>query len=133
MVDAGKYFAINRARQYGKTTILTALADYLRKDYNVISLDFQGISYADFKTEQSFVAAFSRQMLVAVEILPDDVKEQLTMYATGTVATLSMLFTSLLSLCRNSEKNIVLIIDEVDSATNNQVFIDFLSQLRFYY
>lgn len=135
MVDAGKYFTINRARQYGKTTTLTALADYLRSDYVVISLDFQGISYADFESEQRFVAAFSRQMLVAVEKLPDDVRKQLTAYSTGKMkeATLSMLFTTLLSLCRNVKKEIVLIIDEVDSATNNQVFLDFLSQLRFYY
>jgi hypothetical protein len=33
----------------------------------------------------------------------------------------------------DSEKPIVLIIDEVDSATNNQVFLDFLAQLRGYY
>jgi hypothetical protein len=37
------------------------------------------------------------------------------------------------SWCGKSEKPIVLIIDEVDSATNNQVFLDFLSQLRGYY
>lgn len=35
--------------------------------------------------------------------------------------------------CRISEKPIVLMIDEVDSATNNQVFLDFLAQLRWYY
>ena len=29
-----------------------------------------------------------------------------------------------------ADKGIVLIIDEVDSATNNQVFLDFLAQLR---
>ena len=60
MVDAEMYFAINRARQYGKTTVLTALADYLQEDYTVISLDFQGMSYADFASEQSFAAAFSK-------------------------------------------------------------------------
>ena len=27
MVDAGQYFTINRARQYGKTTILAALCE----------------------------------------------------------------------------------------------------------
>lgn len=32
-----------------------------------------------------------------------------------------------------SDKPIVLIIDEVDSATNNQVFLDFLALLRGYY
>lgn len=39
MVDAGKYFTINRARQYGKTTLLMALAEYLKADYKVISLN----------------------------------------------------------------------------------------------
>ena len=29
LVDEGKYFAINRARQFGKTTTLHALAEYL--------------------------------------------------------------------------------------------------------
>ena len=41
LVDAGKYFTINRARQYGKTT-LYALRKTLADDHAVISLDFQG-------------------------------------------------------------------------------------------
>ena len=59
MVDAGQYFTINRARQFGKTTTLTALADFLQANYDVIYLDFQTISYGDFETEQNFVAAFT--------------------------------------------------------------------------
>ncbi|MDO5423775.1 MAG: AAA-like domain-containing protein [Eubacteriales bacterium] len=135
MIDHEKYFAINQARQYGKTTTLTALANYLQNDYNVISLDFQGISYADFQSEQNFTAAFSRQLLLASKNLPKDIKEELTFYATGRVqeATLSMLFLTLQKLCQNSSKKVVLIIDEVDSAAKNQIFIDFLAQLRFYY
>lgn len=45
LVDAGKYFTINRARQYGKTT-LYALRKTLADDYAVISLDFQGVGDA---------------------------------------------------------------------------------------
>ena len=52
MVDAGEYFTINRARQYGKTTLLAALTEYLKSDYKVISLDFQTISYGDFENEE---------------------------------------------------------------------------------
>ena len=135
MVDEGKYFAINRARQYGKTTTLAALADFLKKDYEVISLDFQTISYGDFESEQKFVAAFSRELLDCTENIPEEVKENLELYSTGKVqeATLSVLFKSLMELCKKSEKKIVLMIDEVDTATNNQVFIDFLAQLRAYY
>ena len=32
MVDMGNYFTINRARQYGKTTILKALCRFLEKE-----------------------------------------------------------------------------------------------------
>ena len=31
-VETGEYFVINRARQYGKTTFLRALKQYLRGD-----------------------------------------------------------------------------------------------------
>lgn len=59
-IDRGKYFIINRGRQYGKTTTLRALAEYLKNDYRVISLDFQGISTEEFKSEFTFTKAFMR-------------------------------------------------------------------------
>ena len=40
LVDEGKYFTINRARQYGKTTTLRALAEMLRDEYYVASFSF---------------------------------------------------------------------------------------------
>ena len=43
LIVRGCYFTINRARQYGKTTILTALAKALEPDYRVISLDSAGL------------------------------------------------------------------------------------------
>ena len=135
MVDTEKYFTINRARQYGKTTLLTALAEYLREDYEVISLDFQGISYADFASEQNFVAAFSRQLLMCCENMPENINREFEYYAYNKAGevTLSALFILLAKMCRGAEKKIVLLIDEVDSASNNQVFIDFLAGLRQYY
>ena len=35
LVDAGKYFTINRARQYGKTTTLKSLQRILKENYIV--------------------------------------------------------------------------------------------------
>ena len=46
---------------------------------------------------------------------------------------LQRLFEELSDICGAADKRIVLIIDEVDSAANNQVFLDFLAQLRAYY
>ena len=47
--------------------------------------------------------------------------------------SLKELFEEMGDICAASDKPIVLMIDEVDSATNNQVFIDFLAQLRAQY
>ena len=60
MVDAEKYFCINRARQYGKTTTLVALNKVLTPQYEVVSISFQGIGGAGFHTEEVFVQSFCR-------------------------------------------------------------------------
>lgn len=138
MIDAGKYFTINRARQYGKTTTLKALERILENDYTVISLDFQMVSHADFEKEESFVEAFSGEILDTLEgdgTIPPEIKEELEVFAAGEGKrrTLSELFRCLSRWSRQSEKKIVLMIDEVDSASNNQVFLDFLALLRGYY
>lgn len=36
-VDRGEYFTINRARQYGKTTILRAMKEYLKNEEPTLS------------------------------------------------------------------------------------------------
>ena len=136
MIDAGQYFTINRARQYGKTTTLRALAKYLVQDYVVVSLDFQLISHKDFAEESTFVKAFSEAVLrkVGEGAISAEIRRNLQeLIGDGQKATLSRLFEILSTWCRISKKPIVLIIDEVDSASNNQVFLDFLSQLRGYY
>ena len=137
MIDAGQYFTINRARQYGKTTTLRALAKYLAQDYVVVSLDFQLMSQKDFAEEGTFVKAFSEAVLRKVsgeDAMPAEVRRELqNLIGDSQEAALSRLFEILSIWCRISKKPIVLIIDEVDSASNNQVFLDFLSQLRGYY
>lgn len=134
MVDAGQYFTINRARQYGKTTILQALGEFLSADYTVVSMDFQMISYEEFGNEQRFAAAFSRELLDTDAQMPEEIRGNFAEIAAETGnAGLSVLFKCLTGWCGKSDKKIVLIIDEVDSAANNQVFLDFLAQLRGYY
>lgn len=135
MVDKGQYFTINRARQYGKTTTLRALKRFLEKDYTIISLDFQLLGNADFETEQTFVEAFSSQLLENVEHIPEEISARLESFANSVSNQwkLRHLFVTLSRWCNISEKKIILMVDEVDSATNNQVFLDFLAQIRGYY
>ena len=135
MVDRGDYFTINRARQYGKTTTLFLLAQRLQPEYYVLSLDFQGIGNASFETEEKFVKAFCRKLKREIRgglIVPEEVSERIGEFLSRKedAAELDELFDMLYDWCFESDKEIVFIIDEVDSASNNQVFLDFLAQLR---
>ncbi len=139
MVDEGYYFTINRARQYGKTTTLQMLEEILKNDYIVVSLDFQMLGTASFATEQVFVRTFAQEF---IEILEWEIDvsdwEEITLLKMAIKNKeekigLFELAKYLCKICATSQKPIVLMIDEVDSATNNQVFLDFLAQLRGYY
>lgn len=137
LVDDGKYFTINRARQYGKTTTLSALRKALEKSYDVASISFEKISKAGFATEQSFVKAFCRLLKRETRNglnIPIESLKQIEGYLgkEKNEAKLDELFDTLVDWCETSTKPVVLIIDEVDTATNNQVFLDFLGQLRSY-
>ena len=140
MVDNGDYFTINRARQYGKTTMLRALGRFLEKDYLVISMDFQVISTSKFRDENTFSLTFAELFVKEAEKGKGGAAGQKAVgEALGSLKQalqssraieLFELFGYLSGICRESEKPIVLMIDEVDSASNNQVFLDFLAQLR---
>ena len=137
LIDRKKYFVINRGRQYGKTTTLKALAKYLSGDYVVLSLDFQQMGTEDFVDAATFAHAFANILIEKLEIkgLDDrkELMEPLMEVINRDSNSLKDLFIRLSRMCRNSAQPIVLMIDEVDSASNNQVFIDFLAQLRSYY
>lgn len=142
-VDEGKYFTINRARQFGKTTTLHALAEYLSQDYIVISMDFQmQMSDAKFRDENTFSVAFAKAFENSFLITESGKNQEYQVFLrkfteerqeSGEHFELVELFQALSNFCAAVSKKIVLMIDEVDSATNNQVFLDFLAQLRGYY
>lgn len=142
LIDEGSYFAMNRARQYGKTTILLALEQYLKKDYYVVSLDFQMLGTGEFESENLFALSFARSFLRAFQRNRTPVSDKVN-EACETLSKivqeepvnfrLQRLFEHFSDICGFSSKPIVLMVDEVDSASDNQVFLDFLAQLRAYY
>ena len=135
-VDDGKYFTINRARQYGKTTTLTELRKVLTPGYLVLSIDFQGLGNASFQTEEKFCKGFAGLILDKLEYglinIPGEIAGQFNHFVSDNTENnkLEDLMRILRRWCSKSEQPVVLIIDEVDSAANNQVFLDFLAQLR---
>lgn len=139
MIGRGDYFTMNCARQYGKTTTLTELAKALKNEYLVISLDFQMLGNASFQNENMFSLAFLQIFLKELGRQEnggcpgmDELTARMRREAEekNEKFNLLSLFQYLLSVCARSDRPVVLLIDEVDSAANNQVFLDFLAQLR---
>ena len=133
MIDRGDYFTINRSRQYGKTTTLVELKKYLKDRYEIISLDFQKLSNTSFSTEEKFVRDFCKLIIAKKDAgltLPASIEERISDFSVQENKRLLDLFEVLADWCMEFPKKLVLIIDEVDSATNNQIFLDFLAQLR---
>lgn len=142
LVDEGLYFTINKARQYGKTTTLMALEQYLKRDYYVVSMDFQTFGSEEFSTENifalSFAGSFIRHLTSEITDRSEDLEKIIFQMETIIEKEqknfrLLKLFEKISDICARTDKPVVLMIDEVDSAADNQVFIDFLSQLRAYY
>lgn len=117
------------------------MAEYLKKDYIVISLDFQLIGDAKFKSEHVFTKAFANYLKRFVNDKKNPIYGLDNTVIGDMVESAKMdkdyafddMFPLLSEMCDTAEKPVVLIIDEVDSAINNQVFLDFLAQLRGYY
>jgi hypothetical protein len=131
LVNEGEYFIINRPRQYGKTTTLFAITHTLRQKegYLPFNISFEGIGNTPFESAADFVKTFTRL---------------LTRYARHSAPTLVewMKKTSLevqnfhdlgdwiSDLTELTAKKIVVLIDEVDQSSNNDIFIKFLGLLR---
>ena len=142
MVDEGKYFTINRARQYGKTTTIAALTQILSQDFYVVSMDFQDYGEDTFADTDSFcrdfLYGFCNTITGQNKIMSGELKAEIDRTSALSEDTdkrlrLFTMFGNLQKIWKASDRPIVLIIDEVDSATNNQLFLDFLAGLRSHY
>lgn len=136
LVDAKKYFVINRARQYGKTTTLNMLVKYLADKYTIFFISFEGLGETAFESESSFCNTICELLYdtVIYEEVPtiDDPVKQIILDSVKQNKAEDMLSLSNLisNICKSAEIPVVLIIDEVDQASNHKVFIDFLGMLR---
>lgn len=128
-IEAGEYFTINRARQFGKTTTLDMIWRNLSNRYVVVALSFEGVGDTPFESVNGFVGMFSRQMANFLESVTMDA------YLAGIwrnspvrdMEGLSDLVTAFTSAC---DKPVILTIDEVDKSSENQIFLSFLGMLR---
>lgn len=132
LVEQGKYFTINRPRQYGKTTMLFALANALKQtgEYVVFRTSFEGVGDDAFLKEQSFCTLFLDLLLSEAETWGHTELATLLSEAMSDTVSLRQLSKKITELAIKADKKLVLLIDEVDKSSNNQLFISFLGMLR---
>jgi hypothetical protein len=132
LIEQGEYFAINRPRQYGKTTMLNMLAQSLwnKPDkYVMIRLSFEGIGDEIFNSEMVFVP----QLLDLISSKIKDRYPELSVYvknACNQTKSFKELSAFVNSFVQKAGRDVVLVIDEVDKSSNNQLFLNFLGMLR---
>lgn len=131
LIEGGKYFVINRPRQYGKTTTLNILYSFLKSspEYLPINISFEGIGEAGFKNVAVFIEDFFLLLggafanLNRKDLIPP--KKLLS-----TIKRFSNLDLWITQMIQHAGKKVVLLIDEVDKSSSNQLFLDFLGMLR---
>jgi len=127
MIDKKEYFAINRGRQYGKTTTLEQLERYLQTEYTVINISFEGFDAEEFENAATFSKAFLKEIHKSLTF--SNVEQTYRdSWLNFEIKSFSELSIHLTEMCK--DKKVVLLIDEVDKVSNNRVFLGFLSKLR---
>lgn len=129
LIDAGEYFTINRARQYGKTTTLYMIWRRLSDRYIVVPLSFEGLGDSLYASEEAFVGTFSRLMGQYLTSQKQD-EALASVLQDSKAKSMDELAKVIREFCEKAPKPVVLTIDEVDKSSDNQLFLNFLGMLR---
>ena len=136
LVDDRKYFTINRARQYGKTTLLNLMVQHLSSKYLVFSVSFEGLGDSAFEKEASFCGMICKLLYDAIrydEVPAIEASVKNIIYEAvqdNRIEDLFALSAMISEICGGAGRPVVLMIDEVDQASGHKVFLDFLGMLR---
>ncbi len=131
LIEDGQYFTINRPRQFGKTTTLFILSKQLnlRENYLALEISFEGIGDTPFTSEQTFAPALLKIIARSMRFTAPDKASYFEQMARQ-VHDLEELSNFISGYVLEINKKVVLLIDEVDKSSNNQLFLDFLAMLR---
>ncbi len=131
LIEDGEYFTINRPRQFGKTTTMWRLTDYLNQqdDYLAFACSFEGVGDAPFESETAFCPFFVKNLGQTLRFTNPDVAN-FFQQASRQIHGFDDLSAWISQYVAGSGKQIVILIDEVDKSSNNQIFLNFLGMLR---
>jgi len=125
LVEGAKYFTINRGRQYGKTTTIDRLEKRLPSDYICASISFQYSTPEMFASDEGFCQAL---LDIIQNALLFNNEAEANQWVDESVIDFRRLSALITQRCKG--KKVVLIIDESDEASNNNIFVRFLKMLR---
>lgn len=129
LIENDFYFTINRPRQYGKTTTLNEISNRLSGKYLVINISFEGIGDSVFEKEKDFCNKFLK--LIIKSLRSNDIEErQSFLKLSKEVNDIEELSEAITEFIEESSKEVILLIDEVDKSSNNQLFLSFIGMLR---
>jgi len=131
LIEEGEYFAINRPRQFGKTTTLSLLSRALnqRDMYVALKISFEGVGDAMFADERAFCSGLLRVLAQHVMFTQPELADYFDQHASQ-LQTFQELSRWLSRYVLQTQKRVVLMIDEVDKSSSNQIFLSFLGMLR---
>ncbi|HBY20517.1 MAG TPA: AAA family ATPase [Clostridiales bacterium] len=129
MIEDGSYFTINRSRQFGKTTTISMIAKYLKDKYVVLKTSFEPTGESLFKDEETFCSNIFKIIAKDLEYTDEEFYNKILSYGEG-IKGYDELSRRITKMSIDFNKLIVLLIDEVDQASNNAVFLKFLGVLR---
>ncbi|MCQ2974144.1 MAG: AAA-like domain-containing protein [Bacteroidales bacterium] len=131
MIDDARYFVINRARQFGKTTMLYTINQRLGEDYLVLRISFESMDDKSWQDSEAFCKSFC-QKIEKVLLSKSTCDEYINYWhnVKENLASIEDLSLCINRFCLKCPQKVILIIDEVDQASNNDLFIKFLRMLR---
>lgn len=126
LIDYGDYFTINRPRQYGKTTTLALLEKRLKGKYILISFSLQEFGNESFENIKIFSKMFIK--VINDRVIKNNISKKIDLNTeVHTYKELSDIISDFIS---GLDKKVILLIDEVDEASNYELFSKFLGMLR---
>ncbi len=131
LIGNGSYFTITRARQFGKSTSLNWILYNLSDRYLVIPASFEKFSDNDWTDDKTFCKYFCTKIIDAcVKVEDKSIIEYWEKAKHTSNFDLNVLSEKIKDFCKQCGQKVVLTIDEVDKASNNEVFVRFLGMLR---
>ena len=129
LIDRKKYFTINRARQFGKSTSLNWIYNNLSDRYLVVPISFETTDEVNWLSTKTFYDYFCDNM-ATTDCGCQAANNFWAKAKSFDVNDFKGFSLKIVEFCESIGRNVVLTIDEVDKSLDNQLFLNFLSMLR---